>query len=553
MQEERRDSLPFVPDTISQNSFSNKELSSSSKLMQELNSTVDIQPVNQVFNVYNVTIDNFSPIEVQKNALDEIKPEMNQEMRIVDCKTLLNDIEGSENCDNVSFADDVAYNSEIDILRSADSVLSECEAVNLHVKFGSDNVMNCTPDNEDDKENAIDQKLNDEKVQENDGNEATEFSIALKIATTIVDDILEDAIAKIVSIAKTDDKQIVIEDKVGIETSDLDLHNTEEVNEKNAEFNEANKENYTYIKDEEKINVLEVREFKIGDVWKKEDVKYIEDVEAKTPSDVSESKDMQIEDPIERIFKLESQHMKLVPKLSDIILHSEHLKHLTSKETENLNDTNSPIINFDLSLDQEEAKPNSLTHSTMFTSTPFRKREVSLPREDKYSSLNLFSTEDSDLDKDSLSFTPLNYSLETWDNFLGTTMDNHEHRDNMFDSFTSEPHSLMYIQDEKCQREEVNNRTQILNKDDATSDLNGQLDATYNKPSVVSMIDRTYDVEKHDVASTSSANLTHNVDDGKVTCSEEEEPVVQASSEGRFIIFVNIPISLTIYLCSFHP
>lgn len=43
----------------------------------------------------------------------------------------------------------------------------------------------------------------------------------------------------------------------------------------------------------------------------------------------------------------------------------------------------------------------------------------------------------------------LNYSLETWDNFLGSTMDHqNQHPENMFDSFSSEPQSLLFIDGE---------------------------------------------------------------------------------------------------------
>ncbi|XP_050314355.1 uncharacterized protein LOC126748868 isoform X2 [Anthonomus grandis grandis] len=118
-------------------------------------------------------------------------------------------------------------------------------------------------------------------------------------------------------------------------------------------------------------------------------------------------------------------------------------------------------VQFDLSESQEETMPNSLTHSSVFTSTPFRKKqELSISNNtEAYSSLNLFDAQpEGNEEFFSSNFVPvetkqLNYSLETWDNFLGKSFDNSrgENAENMFDSFTSEPQSLLFLENE-CAR-----------------------------------------------------------------------------------------------------
>ncbi|CAG9854337.1 unnamed protein product [Phyllotreta striolata] len=114
--------------------------------------------------------------------------------------------------------------------------------------------------------------------------------------------------------------------------------------------------------------------------------------------------------------------------------------------SENLVDTEvsrAPAVKFDLSLEQKEAMPNPLTHSNLFTSTPHRKREISLPGDDAFSSIVPFTLGEEDAGEEA---APLNYSLETWDNFLGTTMDDHG---DDFDSFNSEPRGLLVVDEAK--------------------------------------------------------------------------------------------------------
>ncbi|KAL1501350.1 hypothetical protein ABEB36_006685 [Hypothenemus hampei] len=125
---------------------------------------------------------------------------------------------------------------------------------------------------------------------------------------------------------------------------------------------------------------------------------------------------------------------------------------------------NSPKVAFDLSENQQEIKPNSLTHNAVFTSTPFGKiQKVPMCIRP---SLNLFPNDQQDYEERNMfssNFFPLepngddpdeenrlNYSLETWDNFLKNSFDinNREPHENFFDSFSSDPQSMLFVEDD---------------------------------------------------------------------------------------------------------
>ncbi|XP_074032381.1 uncharacterized protein isoform X3 [Leptinotarsa decemlineata] len=145
------------------------------------------------------------------------------------------------------------------------------------------------------------------------------------------------------------------------------------------------------------------------------------------------------------------------------------------EENDRTQDLHTKCVNFDLSTNQKEAMPNSLTHSVVFASTPFKKREISLPVEDTFSSINLFGDpkENGELDADfSMEFSrlenfppnkDLNYSLETWDNFLGSTFDHQNNvNENLFDSFSSEPKSLLFVDNEEISNRESDHANEVL-------------------------------------------------------------------------------------------
>lgn len=196
-----------------------------------------------------------------------------------------------------------------------------------------------------------------------------------------------------------------------------------------------------------------------------------------------------------------------VPKLVDLIQDNDALMDyiIAKYETENLaksddnfdslemcpNDqtTKDPKVIFDLSDSQEEIMPSSLTHSNVFAqSTPFGKQhslqEFTAVPENNFTSLNLFN-----VPKDTTTNTKL-YSLETWDNFLGETLDQSENQDNdLFDSFSSEPQSILFIDNRSDIKEEsessetVQNQTFVTSEKDKTFiKANEEVDDTVKNP-----------------------------------------------------------------------
>ncbi|CAH1170022.1 unnamed protein product [Phaedon cochleariae] len=359
LQEERRDSLLFVPDSIIS---ANAEVTN---LMQELNSTVEIQPASQVFNVFNVTIDRYSPPR-HVTKLEKII-NFNESGNIEGCKA-----DASSNGDSQLVVDYVrsGRNSSQESCKSdvLNGLLDEEEETNLNLNDSLENI------------NAECEKVCDERIVGHD--------ISLENIT---------------------------HDKVNFLNDDKELEtcNTNVNHEKIAELNNG--------------------------------------------SDIIETCN-------------EVMVPKVVEKLSDLIQNNEELKKylesplIKSDNEEFIAGTDKKCVNFDLSSNQDGAMPNSLTHFSVFTSTPFKKKDLSLPVEDKYSSINLFgNTEDKD-ESHNLEDKDLNYSLETWDNFLGKTFDYQNiQNDNLFNSFSSEPKSLMFVDNGDVEREECCD-TNILNQ-----------------------------------------------------------------------------------------
>ncbi|XP_023311897.1 uncharacterized protein LOC108913857 isoform X2 [Anoplophora glabripennis] len=111
-------------------------------------------------------------------------------------------------------------------------------------------------------------------------------------------------------------------------------------------------------------------------------------------------------------------------------------------------------ITFDSSGDQELAVP-SASNLSVFTSTPASQKNF-IPRKDAHSNLKLFDTPTAKRENKTFcsdlvpldTSKELNYSLETWDSFLGKTLDAQKdvQNENLFDSFSSEPHSLLFVE-----------------------------------------------------------------------------------------------------------
>ncbi|XP_044767099.1 uncharacterized protein LOC123322999 isoform X2 [Coccinella septempunctata] len=153
-----------------------------------------------------------------------------------------------------------------------------------------------------------------------------------------------------------------------------------------------------------------------------------------------------------------------VPKLMDLIENNDKLMDyiITNYESELHDDLSCentvvieksdgerdyPVITFDLSNSQEAASPNSLTHLNAFSSLRTKQK----------SSLELISSstpckKSKEADSEGTNEgNNLNYSLETWDNFLGNAIDTQTIRNIndqtvVFESLNSEPQSLIFIE-----------------------------------------------------------------------------------------------------------
>ncbi|KAF5304433.1 hypothetical protein FQR65_LT07963 [Abscondita terminalis] len=137
-----------------------------------------------------------------------------------------------------------------------------------------------------------------------------------------------------------------------------------------------------------------------------------------------------------------------------------------------------PRVEFDTSGTQEELSPNSMTHSGIFTSTPFTTRTLDASASNHTKTVLPFSPNFNESDTSDKS--ELKYSLETWDNFLGEAME-----DPMkcveFEGFVSEPPSILFVDGEDISGKSLDdhvdsktlvNKTFALNTDVLTGEDN---------------------------------------------------------------------------------
>lgn len=120
-----------------------------------------------------------------------------------------------------------------------------------------------------------------------------------------------------------------------------------------------------------------------------------------------------------------------------------------------------PAVEFDLSANQQST-------TIHFSSTPFGKPNSqslqSLPK------VNLFEDSPDFKSLHNMNDKLMNYSLETWDTFLGKSFEsNMDEDENFFDSFTSEPQSMVFLDQDKIQQSRCElNQTVVLRSDGDT-------------------------------------------------------------------------------------
>ncbi|KAF5303937.1 hypothetical protein FQA39_LY01722 [Lamprigera yunnana] len=179
--------------------------------------------------------------------------------------------------------------------------------------------------------------------------------------------------------------------------------------------------------------------------------------------------------------------------------HVQSTDEFLQSETENC-ESIQPTVQFDISGNQDEVSPSSMTHSAVFTSTPFIKKTLDKSILKDVENDLQFSSNFDEIDISEGDKSNLKYSLDTWDNFLGEVMKDPT-KCSEFDGFISEPPSLLFIDGEDLKNEIANcthletdktfvkpnlnetvepndetivlNKTEVLNK---TKDLNSTYD-----------------------------------------------------------------------------
>ncbi|CAH0546280.1 unnamed protein product [Brassicogethes aeneus] len=398
LQEERRDSLLFVPDNHSQNTVSFNENepfvdllkvsnindeSPSKRLMQELNSGADIKPANQVYNVFKVTIDKYSPLHVNSVKLQEI--------------INLEDYDETISVDGPKLAEE-------NISETIKPKKQEVEKVFMH------SLPNHTT--EEKPEKIVDSHKIDFVVEDkpplNNAEPKTQ-----RIENVAVDFLPNDA---------------TVEENSPLHNKKTDSIKTSYTVPTLVQLIESRDELMDYI-------ITNYDHDSLDDSFEKE----IDEGPVKSTSIKFNSENLYQSDSIESIKLSDRGEKKMDVNVAFI------------KEENQTEETKK--VEFDL--DQEATLPNSLTQSSVFTSTPFRKKSLQ-EVEETYPSLNIYNENVEDPEKIeedlqfSSNFTPLdenernlNYSLETWDNFLGKTMDTQDHEEEMFNSLISAPKNFI--------------------------------------------------------------------------------------------------------------
>lgn len=438
LREERKDSLLFVPENANQDVTG----VASRRILEELNSTSEIKPANQVFNVFNVTVSSkykFSDIQKLKQALSE-------DVNTSDLQfSVKNGLADNAKCD--STLDLLHQPVESKLEANAPDLLAD--VINKESNLNEDDIQTVLPEicsdtsevypslaknyvssildntefcNSTELENQ--QASSDANSEDNDNHLelVTQPQFSSKKLTDITEEFIYnerktcdnfyengDSIRKCNSNGEIVEKSIDTFDHLGKTNVLIEQDNFDEGKTEDAvieEINGAKKQNCTTsacseVKDEVKNIVMDLQNV----------INYV-------PAEA-----LGIKTTIENFLEAER-------------LHSQE----SSKQTFE--------IKFDLSENQQSIQPNSLTHSMVFTSSPFVKKQLENSlRENDFTSLSLFDGEqlpsDIPIEADAPTDNNLTYSIETWDNFLEKTLESQEE---CFSSFNSEPQSILFIE-----------------------------------------------------------------------------------------------------------
>ncbi|VEN45721.1 unnamed protein product [Callosobruchus maculatus] len=370
LKEERRDSLLFVPDNCSHNdSIKNEDGATSvnpADLIHELNDTAEIKPANQIYNVFKVTIEH-SPIHVNKK-LNEI---IFNDCSHLSFDTMLQDLPKDtciyentscdSNLENISgMAENMCeeFESRIDLVRDSvqhDNTQSrELEAVMDESQL----------ELSDSERNSI--RILSEKLVEEILNEAKQKETSIRVLSEkIADEILLDAKHEQSSIRTLSDKLV--------EQILSDAKHTIEQFPKNGRIPKLSEKILNDKKLMEFINSQKSSEDTLNITGEGTESLESQNVEPNTslPTvqfDISSNQEQGMPNSLTNIepnislpivqFDIRSSQEQAMPNS------------LTNVEP----NSSLPTVQFDISSNQEQAMPNSLTHSSIFCSTPFRKK-----------------------------------------------------------------------------------------------------------------------------------------------------------------------------------
>lgn len=437
LQEERRDSLLFVPDSQSQSA-----LSSPSKLLEDLNNPSAIEPPNQIFNVYNVvTISPLRTLELNKiiNYQDDIqdplpdivyntneisKREIPKLSEIIENNIELMDyiiakydpedeylqVEVIEEVANEKVPDVEINDVHADLVKGETSESDEYVTANTHTVTDTDEITDNTSASDQPmkvKSLLVIDTLLEEDSNENSCNESSPKKEALSES---LDDETEDFFTPMSQQNSESADELTLSDRTYCCDKPVIVRNADEITETVP--------NYTFT------NVVQNGNHDDG-VLKcdKHDHKAQIETLQSVLNDNSFDTTIQKQAPT-------GNHT--ISTTQDF-LNNEILVYEDSNTGECMSD------------EREMVLPGALTSMDMLTSTPCPNRlKVSTLRSADNDSTSTQATTDARK-------ADLKYSLETWDNFLGKSFDEqHE-----FDDYSEEPMSLLFTEDKQNELNEV--------------------------------------------------------------------------------------------------
>lgn len=445
LQVERRDSLLFVPDK-SQN---NSNLS----LLHELNDPLEMKPINHIYNVFNVTVnkfDNGAKLQELINLADETRifSRQDSENKSDLGYATLHNSERNSDFGSVD-GEEFHYITKTDLeaklknynqlKRNLPDILASLDESGDHAKVNLDlletNLMidHCSSDESpelalnNESHNVPD--LYSENVESSDSVNSVLSRRRANVNKTdvLLPEIKQDFVrgpSIMESLIRPNDEQKMFDSLLG----SLD--------------NETGKNHCTYLEistfiNEERNNVF----LPLKQLEESRDAKSV-------ATELPNCDELEATQPAE-------EHTILKENFSDLDVVS------VKNSPKSIESEPKPTVEFDLSANQQST-------TIHFTSTPFGKPNnqslQSLPK------VNLFEDSPDFKSLHNMEDKLMNYSLETWDTFLGKSFESNVDGDEtFFDSFTSEPQSMVFLDQDKIQQSRCElNQTVILRSDGDT-------------------------------------------------------------------------------------